>query len=50
MQEYLRGELERIAGRPSVDRWLDEVRARKDAAQTRLRSSEILKHRNANRR
>ena len=31
MQEFLRGELERIASRPSVDVWLREVRARKEA-------------------
>jgi plasmid stability protein len=50
MQEYLRGELERLAGRPSVERWLEDVRARKEAAQIRLPASEIVRHRNANRR
>jgi hypothetical protein len=50
MQEYLRAELERLAGRPSVERWLEQVRARKDAAQTRLPVNEILKHRNTDRR
>ncbi len=29
MQEYLRGELERIASRPSLDTWLNSVRERK---------------------
>lgn len=31
MQEFLRGELERIASRPSVEAWLRGVRARKEA-------------------
>ena len=31
MQEFLRGELERIASRPSVSAWLKEIRARKRA-------------------
>ena len=26
MQEFLRGELERIASKPSIDAWLEEVR------------------------
>jgi plasmid stability protein len=50
MQEYLREELERLASRPSIDIWLEEVRRRKRAAGTRLQSSEILQHRDADRR
>jgi plasmid stability protein len=50
MQEYLRAELERLAARPSVDSWLEQVRRRKRAAQTRLSATQILQHRDADRR
>ena len=50
MQEFLRSELERLAARPSIDAWLDEVRKRKNAAQTRVSSKEVLRHRDADRR
>ncbi len=50
MQEYLRAELERLAARPSVDAWLEQVRKRKRAAQTRVSSGQILKERDADRR
>jgi plasmid stability protein len=50
MQEYLRAELERLAARPSVDSWLEQVRKRKRASQTRLSSGKILKERDADRR
>jgi hypothetical protein len=50
MQEYLRAELERLASRPSIDSWLEQVRKRKRASQTRLSSSQILQHRDADRR
>ena len=50
MQEFLRGELERIASRPSVDDWLDEVRRRKEASGTRVPASVILEARDADRR
>lgn len=50
MQEYLRAELERLAARPSVDAWLEQVRKRKRAAQTRLSAAQILKARDADRR
>ena len=50
MQEYLRGELERIVSRPSVDAWLKTVRERKDAAKTRVPPSVIVRARNADRR
>jgi len=50
MQEYLRGELERIAARPSVDAWLRSVRERKDAAATRVGASKIVSARNADRK
>jgi plasmid stability protein len=50
MQEYLRSELERMASRPSMDRWLEGVRKRKSLANTRLTAQQILQHRNADRR
>jgi len=49
MQEFLRGELERIASRPAVDEWLQGVRDRKDAAGTQVRPARILHARNADR-
>lgn len=50
MQEYLRTELERLAARPSVDSWLEQVRKRKRASRTRVSAQEILKDRDADRR
>lgn len=50
MQEYLRAELERIASRPSVDAWLEQVRKRKRAANNRISASQIVQHRDADRR
>jgi len=50
MQEFLRGELERLAMRPSIDAWLRQVRARKRATQTRVSSARILASRDADRR
>jgi hypothetical protein len=50
MQEYLRAELERLASRPSVDAWLEQVRKRKRASQTRVSAGRILKERDADRR
>ena len=50
MQEYLRGELERLASRPTIDTWLDQVRRRKRASQTRVASEQIVKARDADRR
>lgn len=50
MQEYLRAELERLAARPSVEAWLEQLRKRKRASQTRVPSSRILKERDADRR
>ena len=50
MQEFLRGELERLAKRPSIDAWLRQVRARKQVTQTRVPSARILASRDADRR
>ena len=49
MQEFLRGELERIAARPSVELWLQRVRDRKAASETRVPPSEILRARDQDR-
>jgi len=50
MQEFLRAELERLASRPSVDAWLEQVRKRKRASRTRVSGTQILKERDADRR
>jgi hypothetical protein len=50
MQEYLRSELERLASRPSVESWLQQVRKRKRTADTKLSIAEIVEHRDADRR
>jgi antitoxin FitA len=50
MQEYLRAELERLASRPSVEAWLEQVRKRKRASRTRISGTQILKARDAERR
>jgi len=50
MQEYLRAELERLASRPSVGTWLEQVRRRKRAAQSRVSAEQILKSRDADSR
>jgi antitoxin FitA len=50
MQEFLRAELERLAARPSVDAWLQQVRRRKRASKTRVSSEQILKDHDADRR
>jgi plasmid stability protein len=50
MQEFLRGELERLAAQPSIDAWLRQVRARKRATQTRVPSARILGSRDTDRR
>jgi hypothetical protein len=50
MQEFLRGELERLASRPSLQSWLDRVRSRKRVSQTRVSAARIVKDRDADRR
>lgn len=50
MQEYLRAELERLAARPTVEAWIEQVRRKKRASQTRLSAAQILKARDADRR
>lgn len=50
MQEFLRGELQRIASRPSVEDWLQGVRRRKEAAGTKVPASIVLEARDADRK
>jgi plasmid stability protein len=50
MEEFLRAELERIASRPTIEGWLEQVRKRKRASQVRLSARQILEHREADRR
>ena len=50
MQEFLRGELEKIASRPSIEVWLQTVRERKDAAGSRVDAATILQARDADRK
>ena len=49
IDEFLRGELERIASRPSIDAWLRDVRAHKEVTGNRLPPSVILRVRDADR-
>ena len=50
MQEFLRGELEKIASRPSLEVWLQTVKERKDAAGSRVDTDTILQARDADRK
>lgn len=50
MQQYLRAALERLAARPALDTWLEQVRERKHAASRRVSGRRILAHRDADRR
>lgn len=49
-RRFLRAELERLAARPSVDVWLQQVRKRKRRTQTRVSVTRILEDRDADRR
>ena len=50
MQEYLRGELERLAAKPSIAAWLERVQERKAAYGTQLSAAEILEARDQDRK
>ena len=50
MQAFLRGELERIASRPSAAAWLRVARARKAVAKTRAEPQKIVRAREADRK
>ena len=49
MQEYLRGELEQLASKPSVEAWLERVQERKAAYGTQVTAADILETRNRDR-
>ncbi len=49
LEEYVRCELERMVSRPTVDAWLREVRAGKQAMGRRISAAEILKARDEGR-
>lgn len=50
MQEYLKEELERLASRPSIPTWLEQVRRRKEIAGRRVAPAKILTQRDADRK
>ncbi len=50
MQEFILGELERIAAAPSIEEWLDGVRLRKAASGTRISAADILQARDEDRK
>lgn len=50
MEEYLRGELERLVAKPTLDDWLGRVRARKQASDNRVTTESILRARDADRK
>lgn len=50
MQEYLHGELVRLASRPSTEELMNEVRARKAADPAYIGVEKILRARDADRR
>jgi len=49
MQEFLRGELERLAARPPIEELLNAMKLRKALAGTRIGADEILRARDADR-
>lgn len=50
MQEYLRGELERMVAKPSIEEWLKGVRAFKRATGINVSTADILRARDADRK
>lgn len=50
LQEHLRAELIELARRPSVAAWIEQVRARKSSVGSKLSASQILQHRDRERR
>ena len=50
MQEFLLGELERLAGLPSIETVLEEVRRRVEASGTSIPTSVIVEARDADRK
>lgn len=49
MEEYLRGQLERLASRPTIEQWLEETRERKRSSGTKLSARRIVESRDADR-
>ena len=49
MQEFIRGELVRLASRPTVKAWMEQVRRRKRAMLSRVAAEQILKYRDSDR-
>lgn len=50
MQEYLRGELERLVAKPTIEEWLKGVRAHKRAMKNSVTTEDILRARDADRK
>ena len=50
MQEFLLGELERLASRPTIEDWLQRVQARKRVGARSVPAKAILRQRDAARR
>ncbi|MCY4392124.1 MAG: hypothetical protein OXE43_08725 [Chloroflexi bacterium] len=50
MQEYLCEELERLASQPSIDEWLEEVRAQKATMTNSVTAADILEALHADRK
>lgn len=50
MQEYLRGELERLARSPTIDSWVDTVRERKARYGCKVTSDQVLSALDADRK
>jgi plasmid stability protein len=49
MQEFLREELERLAARPTIGAWLEQVQRRKRSSHSRVNAAQILRLRSADR-
>ena len=50
MQQFLLGQLKRIASKPSIAEWLQGVRERKAVCGTRVTTDDILRARDADRK
>lgn len=49
LQEYVRAELIGLAGKPTMDEWLERVRKDKAESGTRISAEEIVAHLHADR-
>ncbi|MDE2663614.1 MAG: hypothetical protein OXI39_11500 [Gemmatimonadota bacterium] len=50
MQRYLRGELERLVAKPTVEEWIEKVRADKRLSSNRVTTESILQAIDADRK